>query len=131
MTFALDTNIVTYALKGDEDVLSSIVSEVKKGNDIIIPPTVYYETIRWLKLLNSQKKIKSFDKLHRDVIESLGRGVLDKAADIYAGLKRNGNIIDDGDILIAAFCIINNYTLVTNNAKHFKIIDGLQYVNWK
>ena len=34
------------------------------------------------------------------------------------------------DILIAAFCVVNDYLLVTDNTKHFKDIDGLQFVNW-
>jgi predicted nucleic acid-binding protein len=37
----------------------------------------------------------------------------------------------DGDYLIAAFCIVKDYTLVTGNTRHFERIDGLKYVNWK
>ena len=31
---------------------------------------------------------------------------------------------------IAAFCIVNNYTLVTANTRHFDMIEGVQLVNW-
>ena len=38
---------------------------------------------------------------------------------------------EDADILIAAFCLHNNYILVTDNIKHFKNIKGLNTVNWR
>jgi len=39
-------------------------------------------------------------------------------------------MIEDADLLIAVQCILNGYTLVTNNVKHFKDIDGLVIENW-
>ena len=38
---------------------------------------------------------------------------------------------DDGDIFIAAQCIVNDYTLVTDNTGDFERINGLKTVNWK
>ena len=32
--------------------------------------------------------------------------------------------------MIAAFCIVNNCTLVTDNLRHFEGIDGLTFENW-
>jgi tRNA(fMet)-specific endonuclease VapC len=40
-------------------------------------------------------------------------------------------VIGDADILIAAYCLVNDYTLVTNNTNDFNRIDGLKLVNWK
>ena len=57
--------------------------------------------------------------------------VWEKAADIYIALKQNGQIIGDADILIAAYCLVNDYTLVTNNTNDFNRVDGLKLVNWK
>ena len=54
----------------------------------------------------------------------------EEASEIYAHTGKIGKPIDDNDILIAAFCIINGHTLVTHNKKHFKNIDGLKYVDW-
>jgi predicted nucleic acid-binding protein len=55
---------------------------------------------------------------------------LEHAATVYAALRRSGRTVEDADILISAFCIVNGYTLVTNNTKHFADIDGLQLANW-
>jgi predicted nucleic acid-binding protein len=49
-------------------------------------------------------------------------------------LKGNLSVIEnieDADILIAAFCLYNNYILVTDNTKHFINIKGLNTVNWR
>jgi len=53
-----------------------------------------------------------------------------KAADIFITLKQKGQLIGDVDILIAAYCIINNYILVTRNVNDFKRIDDFNFVNW-
>jgi predicted nucleic acid-binding protein len=37
----------------------------------------------------------------------------------------------DADIFIAAYCIINGYTLVTDNINDFNRIDKLKFINWK
>ncbi|GHU53286.1 hypothetical protein FACS1894200_13840 [Spirochaetia bacterium] len=57
-------------------------------------------------------------------------GTAEIAARIYADLKKRGLLIEDADILIAAFCIQNDYILVTNNSKHFKNIGNLNSINW-
>jgi tRNA(fMet)-specific endonuclease VapC len=49
---------------------------------------------------------------------------------IKADLKRQGNIILDADIMIAAIAIANKLTLVTNNEKHFIRIPNLSLENW-
>ena len=47
------------------------------------------------------------------------------------GIYRNGQPFDDVDLMIAAFCITNDYTLVTNDTRHFEHINGLKFINWR
>jgi tRNA(fMet)-specific endonuclease VapC len=65
-----------------------------------------------------------------------GTGVIDK--DIFdiavtekIKIQEQGFSIEDNDLLIAAYCLKHRLTLVTNNIKHFKYIDGLEMINWK
>jgi len=51
--------------------------------------------------------------------------------ELKALLEKNGNIIDDMDLLIASTALVNNMILVTNNVKHFRNIKGLKIENWK
>jgi tRNA(fMet)-specific endonuclease VapC len=41
------------------------------------------------------------------------------AAAIYSKLQKIGKLIEDADILIAAYCLQNNYVFVTNNVEAF------------
>jgi len=44
--------------------------------------------------------------------------------------RRANRNTEDADIFIAAFCIHNNYTLVTDNTRHFQGIPELRLANW-
>ncbi|ALM76376.1 ribonuclease VapC1 [Thermococcus barophilus] len=42
---------------------------------------------------------------------------------LYRALKRNGELIEDADLLIAATAIAKGYTLWTRNIKHFERLE--------
>jgi len=130
MKYALDTNIVTYYLKGNEKILDKVDQEAKNDN-IIIPPFVYFEIKKWLMAVNSKIKLQAFEKLfEKFCIDDIEKQTMDLSLSIYIKLRQKGIAVDDGDLLIAAYCIQNNYTLVSNNQKHFEKIDNIKVVNW-
>ena len=45
-------------------------------------------------------------------------------------LRRSGLSIMDFDLVIACTSIVNNMIMVTNNAKHFKRVEGITIENW-
>jgi predicted nucleic acid-binding protein len=131
--YALDSNIVSYYLKGHEKIIQKVRGTSTEKNLLIIPPMVYFEIKRHLEYINAVTKLKSFERLCQ--IHGIGvidKGTLDIAADVYIQLRKRSNsiTIDDGDLLIAAYCLQNDYCLVTNNTKHFKNIENLHYENW-
>ena len=131
MTYALDTNTISYAIQADVRVKNRIREALAEKHNLVIPPITYYEIRRGFKHKTAPKKEKSFTNLCR--LYSIGEmsiSAWECAADIYARSRRMGNPTGDADILIAAFCIVNGYTLVTNNVKHFGWIDGLQWIDW-
>lgn len=131
MTYAPDTNIVSYFIQEDKYIISQFRSILASGHSIIIPPSTYYEIRRGFKHKSSPRKEKAFTRmcgLYK--IGEMSLPAWEQAAAIYGATRKAGNPIEDTDILIAAFCIVNDYTLVTNNVKHFKDIDGLKLVNW-
>jgi tRNA(fMet)-specific endonuclease VapC len=130
MKYALDTNIITYYLKGNEKIQDKVDKEAENDN-IIIPPFAYFEIKKWLMAVNSKIKLQAFEKLFDKYgIDTIEKETLDLSLSIYIKLRENGITIDDGDLLIAAYCIQNNYILVSNNLKHFKEIENIQVVNW-
>jgi tRNA(fMet)-specific endonuclease VapC len=128
--YALDTNVISYYLRKNTKILDRIDNERQKGNKLIIPPMVYYESIRGLVYLNATAKLKLFNKLCSNGVGIINKDILDIAVSIYITLQKKGIIIGDNDILIAAFCLKHNLILVTNNTKHFENIDGLTIENW-
>jgi predicted nucleic acid-binding protein len=75
--------------------------------------------------------LKEFENLCRlFCVGNLDNSVLDAAAKIYADQRKIGQITDDADIFIAAYCLNNKYILVTNNTKHFGHIPDLNIINW-
>ncbi|MCL2198974.1 MAG: PIN domain-containing protein [Defluviitaleaceae bacterium] len=136
MTYALDTNTVSYFLRGEGNVRYHYNKEIlQAGNPYAIPAAVVYEINRWL-LYNPDKGKKSFGQefnalFHnvRDTAE-MSLDAWKKAAEIYIELKSKGQLIGDADILIASYCLVNGYTLVTRNISDFERIDGLKFANW-
>jgi len=47
-----------------------------------------------------------------------------------ASLKSQGNIIADMDLMIASITLSHQFTLVSNNTKHFQRVEKLDLENW-
>ena len=132
MTYILDTNIITAIFKGNDRVLKKTQEVIKDGGEILINGITYYEIKRGLLAVNATTKLRIFDLLCQEFGLMLldTQELFDEAAMIYADLKNKGNLIEDADILIAALTKTKNYTLVSDNARHFERIEGLKFENW-
>ena len=131
MIYALDANTISYILRNEGGVKQRWRQEESSGNRSVVPLIAYYEVRRGLLANEATTKMRSFDELCAVLgINNLTSTDIDKASEIYAILKRQGKMIDDSDILIAAQCIVSGHTLVTHNTRHFERVDGLQFVNW-
>lgn len=132
MIYALDSNIVSYILKDDTDVMVQYGKALKDDCKIVVPPIVFYEIQRGLLAKKRVKLLAAFNTLFQKVLQvEFSMATWQKAAEIYALLFQQGKPIEDSDIFIAAYCLVNDYTLVTNNTRHFERIEGLKIVNWK
>lgn len=136
MIYALDSDTVSYFLKKNKDVQQNLENALNENNIYSIPPLVYYEVKRWLVLRNANTQLKDFKKLYQDSIKNeMTFEIWEKAVELYVRLTSQGTPIGkegkESDIFTAAFCIVNDYILVTNNTKHFENIKELKTVNWK
>ena len=127
--YLLDTNIVSYYLKGDESLKERISNNI---DSLAISIISYYEIASGLQSINANKRITGFEKFCEliDVV-NLDRASILASCQIYSNLKKSGNLIDDIDILIAGIALSNNLVVVTDNTEHFKRISGLKVENWK
>jgi tRNA(fMet)-specific endonuclease VapC len=127
----LDTNIISAFLKKDLMVVSRVSDYLESFDRLTINIISYYEILRGLKDLGNEEKLKKFEEfVQENEFISISKDAVIKAAEIYAYLKKQGNLIEDADILMASIAIVENLVLVTNNIKHFERIEGLATENW-
>ena len=133
MKYVLESNIISYALKGDVEVRRHLDEATATGNEIIVPHIVYFEIKRWLLEIGAKVKRRMFEEMLHDTItiQPINEPVWDMAATLYVQTRKEGKPMGDADLLIAAFCLINDFALVSNNTRHFERIEGLKLVNWK
>lgn len=131
MKYALDTNVIISLLHPFSNICQKFDEAVERGDFIIIPPFVHYEMRRGFLCRSAPKKENAYQMLVKQYsVGKMNEEILECAARIYAELYIKRLTVKDADILIAAFCIVNDYTLVTDNTKDFENMDGLQYINW-
>jgi len=131
MDYCFDTNTIIHLMRGTPVVRKNREKAQKNGSRFIISPFVSYEILRGLII----KPIPAHEKAYAIIcdncsLEEMTTETWECAAQIYAELYIKHYTVKDADIIIAAFCMINGYTLVTANTKDFENIDGLQLVNW-
>lgn len=90
-----------------------------------------YEVLRGLKAKRATKQLTRFEAMcHTDEILPLDDAVIVIAADLWAGLKRKGQLLEDNDILIAATALYHGLPVATGNVGHFSRIPGLIIEDW-
>lgn len=127
----IDTDIISMFLRGHEIVESKVSEYISAHDNLNISILTYYEIISGLRYKNSQNMMKTFLDFSKTIsIIPLSKESCNKSAEIYAELRKKGEIIDDIDILIAGICVEHNFILVTNNTKHFSRIKQIEVSNW-
>ena len=128
--YILDTDICIYWLKGSEPVKKMVkqVGPEKLGVTIFSLAELLYgayysqrvkQNIIDIQKFTSKIKVFGFDAAAADFFGK-----------VKAGLRKNGQLIEDLDILIASTVLSHDAVLVTNNTSHFARIDGLHHENW-
>jgi tRNA(fMet)-specific endonuclease VapC len=127
----LDTNIITAFLKNDSRVVERVSDYLEFFDKLTINIISYYEILRGLKDLGNEEKLRRFDNFTQEnELVFITKDTIEKAAEIYAYLKKEGNLIEDADILMASTAIVEDLVLITNNLKHFKRVKDLRLDNW-
>jgi tRNA(fMet)-specific endonuclease VapC len=125
----LDTDSVSYALRGQGQVAANIVR--KRPSELCVSSI----TVAELRFGASKKKSA---KLH-ELIDAFTANIVvvpfDEAAvlefgRIGADLAGRGTPIGEFDVLLAAHAVSTKAVLVTNNERHFERVRGLRVENW-
>ena len=129
LRYMLDTDTVSFALRGVGSVARKIL-EVK-------PSEVCISSLTLAELRFGAERRRS-RRLHRMITEftspllvaPFDTDAADRFGQVGAVLARAGTPIGQLDSLIAAHALALGVTLVSNNARHFERVRGLQTENW-
>jgi len=131
MNYAFDTNAIIHLMIGTSSVRQNRDEAYNNGARFIVPPFVQYEIQRGLLIKPNNKHEHAYNRLLENCeLGEMTTTAWKKSAEIYANLYSKRLTVKDSDIVIAAFCIVNGFTLVTNNIKDFENMDGLLFVDW-
>lgn len=131
MIYMLDTNICIYAMKKKpEKVLQRLKSELDNG--VCISSITLAELEYGMK--HSSNPAKNEQALLRFLVPfsvlPFGAAAASEYGEIRAYLQSQGTPIGPLDMLIAGHARAEKLILVTNNAREFERVPGLEIENW-
>jgi len=130
MSYLIDTDIIIYSIKGNPKVRQRIAEKetIPKAISII----TYGELLYGAKKSSQAEKNSAIIYRLAEIFPIIGisRSVIEAFADVKVALERKGEKISDMDLLIASTALSLNYTLVSNNVRHYERIRGLKLENW-
>jgi len=130
VNYTLDTDIVIEVLKGTATVVERM-DALPIETSICITGLTVYELYKGVFSIGERRREQDVEEFIENVeILQLDEDIERKAGEIYADLRKKGELISDADILIAAIVLANDSVLVTNNTDHFKRIKNLKIENW-
>ena len=129
MKYLLDTDSVSYALRGQGDV--GVRIRECNPSDLCISAITLAE-LRYGADRKGSRKLHGLIDTFASAIEVVP---FDEVAAAEFGrmgsmLAERGTPIGEFDILIAAHAVSLRCTLVTNNVRHFSRVPGLSVENW-
>jgi len=130
MNWILDTDACIYWLKGNRQIEEKAM-HVGLDNlrvSFITISELYYGACKSQRTEDNLQLVAMLEE-KLETIDS-NSGICSIFGKLKASLEREGNIIDDADLFIAASALAAGAVLVTNNEKHFKRIEGLKIENW-
>jgi tRNA(fMet)-specific endonuclease VapC len=128
-TYLIDTDWIIHYLNGSRNIVSKLRSLEKEGFAIsVVSLAELYEGIYYSinpdgneKALNDFLSGVSMIGVEDDICKLFGKE--------RGRLRQAKKMIGDFDLLIASTCLHHNLTLLTNNRKHYKMVEGLKVLS--
>ena len=127
----LDTDTASYVIKKTAPALDTRLAALDLSQVCIAAVTraeLSFGYRRLPKATNLRKGVERF--LAHFPTLAWDESAADNFAEIKADLERRGARIGDLDSMIAVHAKAAHAILVTNNVKHFRLINGLAIENW-
>jgi len=128
--YLLDTDTIIYILKGDRQTTENLHLHVHDPlhTTSVSLMELYYGAYKSQKVAANLSRVRMLEQWLSIIVP--GKEMAETFGMLKADLERLGQTLDDFDLIIAACALAWNFTLVSNNAKHFERIEGLKLANW-
>ncbi len=129
LTYLVETDWVVHWLRGREDVVNKLRDLQAHGLGLSIISLselytgIYYST----DPIKAEKELDDF--LSFVTILGVNREVCRIFGEENVRLRKDGLVIGDFDLMIAATCLHYGLKLLTNNRQHFQRIRGLEIIS--
>jgi tRNA(fMet)-specific endonuclease VapC len=131
LIYMLDTDICIYIIKRKP-------LRILERLELIQPDQLSMSAITFAELMNGAKKSQRVEanvsRLNAlgEILEicSFDQEAAVAYGDVRSSLEKRGEVIGPHDLLIAAHALSLDRTLVTNNEREFKRVEGLKVANW-
>lgn len=124
---ALDSNTAIRFLNGD----SAIVAKIATLPSVALPLAIVGELLFGAE--NSARPLENLTHylqfIDTCLLVPMGQETATTYAKVRRALKLKGRPIPENDVWIAAQCIEQNWTLITND-HHFNFVEGLAVEKW-
>ena len=126
MSVLVDTDLVISGMKGVPEVLALL--DRFAGEGLAVSTITLAEIFEgaFHTQRPDQHLLRAREFLGRYVILDVSDAIAEEFGAIRATLRRQGNLIADMDLLIAATALSHDLTLVTGNTRHFTRVPGLR-----
>lgn len=129
ISYLIDTDWIIHYLNGSRNIVAKLRSLEKDGLAIsVISLAELYEGIYYST--NSDGNERALNDFLSGVSVI---GVEDIICRLFGKergrLRQAKKMIGDFDLLIASTCLHHNLTLLTNNRKHYKMVEGLKILS--
>jgi len=130
MPFLIDTDTIVFSLRQQGAVLDQFKNHRNdlKAISVITYGELVFGAYRSAHTTRNMATVRRIGELFP--IIQVTKPIIETFAEIKASLMMRSRQLDDMDLMIAATALCDNYTLITNNIRHFSVIDGLKIENW-
>ena len=129
MRYLVDTDWVIDQLRGKEEVREKLKELRPAGVAVsIISLAELYEGI-----YSSRDPVKDQKILENLLTQFLTLGIDSEICKVFgkerSRLRQQRKVIDNFDLLIASTCLYHNLTILTNNRRHYEMVNGLNIIS--
>jgi tRNA(fMet)-specific endonuclease VapC len=132
-TYMLDTNICSFAMRGDPHVAEHLIAARDEVAWVVISAITYaelrYGAIGSKASPKHERMVNRFVK-RLDGILAWDADAVDQTTELVQYLATQGTPIGDNDADIAGHALAADAILVTNNTREFSRVPGLRLEDW-